>query len=430
MLDYQQCADLVASSRDKRSKPVANNTRVEKRGDNAYALKLHATDIATYWENGTIEINSGGYRTVTTAARLGGYVTRHQYSERGTWYVRAEPNANDPEPLRGERKIPKPFHALNPGDEPEKSSEGCLIGTYNVVTEPVRRLVSFREVEQGVAIDEPYEGGGSYFAGYRTTDETTVTWYGERAWDYNEQRPELPVADHVKREQCPHCNLFERQHAAWYIAMHGASYGKDRGKGYEQMVAMLEKYGTREAWQDAYLDDFRAAREQRIAHRAWVDRNRVTFEDHMEITSEGYAKRPDLKQIAREQRKAKKIAKKRSRVDKFISDAVDALANGLAMPGAGDCFGCSFRAEDKSVEPMGSDHLEQHIDESYFVPSMYVNAMRNHGYQDAGIYMILAMDLDAQTMGGEKFRHHERTTVARALRKYLYQRLVPEHAIH
>jgi hypothetical protein len=77
--------------------------------------------------------------------------------------------------------------------------------------------------------------------------------------------------------------------------------------------------------------------------------------------------------------------------------------------------------------PFGDDHLSEHIKERYYVPSMFVNAMRDANYQDAGIYFMLAMNPEANTMGGERA---EEDTVTRALRKYLYTRLIPANEYH
>lgn len=440
-MDFTECERLVASSRDKQSKPVANNTRVERRNEDTYALRLHATDIATFHRDGRIEINSGGWRTVTTKDRLGA-VTRHVYSERGTWYVQAEPNDQDPEPVQGRRTVPKPFHALDPGPEPVKGSgfeqglDGCVAGEVHAVPYEKETPITRSEIEMGAwresDIIRPYDG--SYFVGYVNKRGQDVTYYGEDAWGYHvsyreeidKQFGSLSINDRAHYQQCPHCKLFDAQHHAWDEAMHGKRWGRSSRRGYSQMVANLERYGSREAWQDAYLADFRAAREARTAHKAWVERNRVLFDDGMEITAEGYAKRPDLKQVAREQRQLKRIERKKNRINKFVDDAMAALQAGMPMPGPGDCWGCFLRADD-NIEPMGVDHLEQHIKERYYVPSMFINALRDAGYIDAGIGIFLMMDFDSNTMGGERIVGDN---VRRALRKYLYKRLLDTQAVH
>lgn len=442
MLDYQECARLVASARDRRSKPIDNNTRVEKRGEGAYALRLHATDIATFYEDGRITVNSGGYRTVTTAARLNAYVTRHRYAEAGTWYVRAEPSESDPEPLRGQRTVPKPFHALDPGPEILRDDSDPEHVAGRVVATPYERehLVSKHDIGPGsltgwdsADIVRPYEHDSDYFVGYVIRQGFDVVYYGEHRYGHGvpwrervgEEFGTLSINDNANYEQCPHCAHHDRVHEAWDLAMNGERWGANRGRGFRQMSEMLERFGSHEAWQDAYLADFRAAREARTVHKAWVERNRVLFEDGMELTPEGYAKRPNLKQVERERRAQAKVDRKKKRINKFVADAVNELVtNGMPMPSGGDCWGCCMRAEDRSVEPMGVDHLESHIKERYYVPSMFVNALRTRGYGDTGIYMFLAMDPDNDRMGGSE--RVSRDTVTRALRTYMYERLLPE----
>lgn len=428
MLDYHECVRLVASARDKRSKPYANNTRVERRSDGSYALLFHATDVATFYEDGRIVLDSGGWRTMTTAQRIAN-VTRHVYSERGTWYVRAEPAESDPEPIRGERTIPKPFHALDPGPEPvrDDSVPEHIAGTETLETEVREVLIPEGEWQEGDVILEHREG---YFSSRVRRNVTVATYWHEERYSYqygaNEPHTAYPDADEHKRIQCPHCAHHDRVHDAWDLAMHGERWGRNRGKGYEQMVELLDGFGTRQAWQDAYLDEFRAVREARSAHKAWVERNRVLFEDGMEITAEGYAKRPNLKEVARQAKELRAIAKRSDRINGFVKRAVAALANGeVAMPGSGDCWGCLMKpAEDRNAEVFGVDHLDEHIEEDYFVPSMFVNALRASGYRDAGIYIFLGMRPEEGTMG----QNASTDLVARALRKYLYSKLIPEHA--
>lgn len=441
MLSYAECERIVATARDKRSKPVANNTRVEKRGEHAYALRLHATDIATYQDDGHTFVSSGGYRTVTTADRLRGYVTRALSSERGTWYMDLAPDPNDPRPERGSRTVPKPFHALDPGPEPVRDDEdpAHVAGQVHAVPYSEEVLVSKREIEHGVwdsaSIVRETEHSPDYFVGYAIKRGLDVTYYGEHqgSWSVpgfreaiDEQHGSLSINDRAHYAQCPHCKTFTARHDAWRIAMHGERWGRNRTLGYAKMRQMLDEYGTREAWQDAYLDDFRAAREANAIHKAWVERNRTPFEDGMEIDANGYALRPDPKEIKRIMREQKRIAKQRERIDKFVDGAVEALAKGMPMPGGGDCWGCAFRADDVTIEPMGVDHLWEHIKERYYVPSMFANAYRARGMQPAGVYMMLHMNQDTGRMGGERI---DRSEVRRVLRRYLYQRLVREHAV-
>lgn len=435
MLDFASCERLVSSARDKRSKPYANNTRVEKRDEDTYILRLHATDIATFHRDGRVTLNSGGWRTVTTMDRLRA-VTSHLYSERGQWYVDAEPDVNDSSPPRGERTVLKPFEALNPGPEPVKPAEGCVAGEIHAVPYSEEKLVTRGDMEKMGITDEdivrPYDG--SYFVGYTPVYGTIYTYYGEESYSYSTDyharigaEYETCLDDRTRYEQCPHCKLFDAQHRAWDQAMNGDRWGRNRAHGYAAMVENLERYGTREAWHEAYLADYRQTREERKAHKEWLDRNRVPFQDDMEITSEGYAPRPDVKAIKQAKKQLSAIDRKKKRINIFITNAVNELVtNGVPMPSGSDCWYCSLRDVHTGTTwgDLGDHaHLADHMREHYYVPSMFVNAMREAGYRDAGIYMLLGMDPENDRMGGQ---NASVDLVTRALRRYLYKRLIPE----
>ena len=60
----------------------------------------------------------------------------------------------------------------------------------------------------------------------------------------------------------------------------------------------------------------------------------------------------------------------------YASRFVSALYRGeIGAPSSGDCMMCSGR--------MGGDHIESHIEESYYVPSLLVNALNEFGASQA-----------------------------------------------
>ena len=68
---------------------ICNNTSLERRGD-AFAVRLHATDVITFHADGRIELNSGGWLTITTKGRINGVIRPlgfSVYSGRGAWYL-------------------------------------------------------------------------------------------------------------------------------------------------------------------------------------------------------------------------------------------------------------------------------------------------------------------------------------------------------
>lgn len=79
-----QTLDTRLTGRCKDSRKVANHTYLVRRGE-SIALKLHQTDVVTFHQDGTIQLNSGGWQTYTTKERISAY---HRVSSRkGIWYL-------------------------------------------------------------------------------------------------------------------------------------------------------------------------------------------------------------------------------------------------------------------------------------------------------------------------------------------------------
>lgn len=93
----------------------------------------------------------------------------------------------------------------------------------------------------------------------------------------------------------------------------------------------------------------------------------------------------------------------------------------LPMPGAGDCFYCQMR-EVKTGLPLGecthnTGHLESHMEENYFVPSLVWSALEHAGCKPQG--GGAAWFGVAFSKGGNFMGEHGKTTIARFVRKYL-----------
>ena len=70
-----------------RKRKLANNTYLDKVED-YYTLRLHNTIIIQYHLNKTV-LNSGGYMTMTTKARLNEFTNFNIWQEKGVWYIRS-----------------------------------------------------------------------------------------------------------------------------------------------------------------------------------------------------------------------------------------------------------------------------------------------------------------------------------------------------
>lgn len=82
MNTYKQ-ADEKLGARE--SRKIANNTYLQRRSDGSIAVKLHATDVVVYHADGSCTLNTGGWKTVTTKARINDYAPVCVWSDKGVW---------------------------------------------------------------------------------------------------------------------------------------------------------------------------------------------------------------------------------------------------------------------------------------------------------------------------------------------------------
>lgn len=87
LMTHAELIELIETARDKKSKPLQNNTRAELRDNGNVAIKLHDTDVVTVSPDNVYTLNSGGWQTVTTKDRINAYapvsITQRNY----IWYM-------------------------------------------------------------------------------------------------------------------------------------------------------------------------------------------------------------------------------------------------------------------------------------------------------------------------------------------------------
>lgn len=79
-------ANELLRGRNKLRRKLGNNTYLERNGADI-CVRLHATIIILFQPDGVTMLDSGGWRTVTTKARLNEHGPVNITSERGVWYV-------------------------------------------------------------------------------------------------------------------------------------------------------------------------------------------------------------------------------------------------------------------------------------------------------------------------------------------------------
>jgi hypothetical protein len=154
------------------ARKLANNTYVVELTDNQVGVKLHNTVIVTFWSDGPIGLNSGGYHTVTTKARMNAVLEGTGYSiaqKRGDWWVHdVHTGRNIPYVdgmfLDGDTMRHNPARPSSrggpPGKRPEsRHSYGVPIKGYSVKRHSRRRPLEYAKnpyPRQGAEPDDAY----------------------------------------------------------------------------------------------------------------------------------------------------------------------------------------------------------------------------------------------------------------------------------
>jgi len=99
-LNYKGFREYLDKGKNRKNtieRPLANNTRVVQIDDGTIGIKLHDTFVIKYYSNvlsgvkihegDTIQLDSGGWKTVTTRDRMNNFCPLHVWTERGVMYV-------------------------------------------------------------------------------------------------------------------------------------------------------------------------------------------------------------------------------------------------------------------------------------------------------------------------------------------------------
>jgi len=82
MNTYEQLHELAQT----RKRKLGNNTYLVVRDDNGYGIRLHNTEVVIHYKD-RIVLNSGGWQTVTTKARMNEYTNLNICQKDFQWFV-------------------------------------------------------------------------------------------------------------------------------------------------------------------------------------------------------------------------------------------------------------------------------------------------------------------------------------------------------
>lgn len=90
MRSHSEASTYLGSKTDR---PLPGRaTRLQRREDGSIAVRYQATDVVTYRPDGTIALDSGGWLTSTTKARINEYTRAHVYAVKGQWALSDGPS--------------------------------------------------------------------------------------------------------------------------------------------------------------------------------------------------------------------------------------------------------------------------------------------------------------------------------------------------
>jgi hypothetical protein len=87
MKTFMQAEGFLAKGRKKTERRLKNNTVLRRIDADTLAVRLYATDIVLIHRNGNFTLNSGGWRTATTKARINEYSPVRLWQKKGVWYI-------------------------------------------------------------------------------------------------------------------------------------------------------------------------------------------------------------------------------------------------------------------------------------------------------------------------------------------------------
>jgi hypothetical protein len=160
-MDYKSANDQL-QGRNSQSRKLANNTYLQRRGDDIVVM-LHVTDIVIFKPDGTIVLDSGGWRTPTTKERMNDHVSVRIYQAQGVWYV----SKNGKSVVFQDKMVIGPRGGLTGGGGREEKRLIKLSKDINAYAK------GFVQAIIDLEVDEP-SGGDCWFCCMKSEDGKTM----------------------------------------------------------------------------------------------------------------------------------------------------------------------------------------------------------------------------------------------------------------
>lgn len=86
-MTHAQATKMVLGKTNRGQRKIGNNTYAYIQADGSVAIELHGTNVVTFYPNGLVKLNSGGWRTSTTKDRINKYSPVRVYQKDFQWYL-------------------------------------------------------------------------------------------------------------------------------------------------------------------------------------------------------------------------------------------------------------------------------------------------------------------------------------------------------
>lgn len=215
--EAREYLDQGVRKKNTMDRPIANNTRVTQLGEGTIGIKLHNTYIIKYHENphldcidygDLIELDTGGWKTVTTRDRMNRFCPLHVWTDRGVMYV----SASNWYELRNNSDEPKVYHFkdhmfFKPNDREfyiKKEGQLVKLKPYSKKDEQKKRkqlkaidtfIRNYINKLTSGKMDQP--GAGDCFYCQGDSNPNCTIEFGTLSKDEGYKKSEFPNPDHL-----------------------------------------------------------------------------------------------------------------------------------------------------------------------------------------------------------------------------------------
>ena len=92
-MNYKEAYDRLGGKEVRKLRGTA--TTLETRDGGAIAVKYYDTDIVTFYPDGAVRFDNGGYKTASTKAKMSEWTYHRVYQEKHEWYITTDEGVVD-----------------------------------------------------------------------------------------------------------------------------------------------------------------------------------------------------------------------------------------------------------------------------------------------------------------------------------------------